>query len=125
MEKKEFKRLRLILGKTQMQMAQLLGNSQRAVESYEQGWRKIPLHIERQALFLVAMKNHPEKVFSCWVVKDCPEGTRNQCPAWEYKCGNLCWFINGTLCHGENQKNWGSKMKICRKCAVFQSTMFS
>ena len=123
MEKKEFHRLRLILGKTQMQMAQLLGNSLRTIESYEQGWRKIPLHIERQALFLLAMKKHPEQVPPCWVIKDCPEGTRNQCPAWEYKSGNLCWFISGTLCQGKNQKNWGSKMKICRKCTVFQSMM--
>jgi DNA-binding XRE family transcriptional regulator len=123
MEKKEFYRLRLILGKTQMEMAQLLGNSLRAVESYEQGVRKIPQHVERQALFLLAMKKRTEQVGPCWVVQDCPEETRNHCPAWEYKCGNLCWFINGTMCRGKRQKNWAGKMKICRKCRVFQSMM--
>lgn len=123
MGKKEFFRLRVILGKTQAQMAQLLGTSLRAVESYEQGWRKIPLHIERQILFLLVMNKRREQVAPCWVIQDCPEATRNQCPAWEYKCGNLCWFINGTLCRGEKQKNWESKMKICQKCAVFQSIM--
>jgi len=89
MEKKEFHRLRLILGKTQMQMAQLLGNSLRAVESYEQGWCEIPQHSQLQALFLVAMKKHSEQVPPCWVIKDFPKGHAISIKAWEYQCGNL------------------------------------
>ena len=37
-------------------MAQILGSSLKAVQSFEQGWRKIPVHVERQMLFLLAMK---------------------------------------------------------------------
>jgi DNA-binding XRE family transcriptional regulator len=123
MGKKEFYRIRLILGKTQTQMAQLLGTSLRAVESYEQGWRKVPLHIERQVFFLLAMTKRRTQTKPCWVSQDCPEDTRNRCPAWEFQCGDLCWFINGTMCRGKKQKNWESKMKICRNCNVFQNML--
>jgi hypothetical protein len=35
----------------------------------------------------------------------------------------LCWFINGTICQGEEQKSWRNKMKMCRQCEVFQSML--
>jgi DNA-binding XRE family transcriptional regulator len=41
MENSEFKEFRAKLGKTQAQMAQLLGVSLKAVHSYEQGWRSV------------------------------------------------------------------------------------
>ena len=40
-------------------------------------------------------------------------------PAWEFKAGDLCWFINGTVCEGMVQKGWQEKMKICQSCEVF------
>jgi DNA-binding transcriptional regulator YiaG len=52
MEKKQFSEIRRHLGKTQLQMAQLLGISLKAIQSFEQGWRNIPGHIERQVLLL-------------------------------------------------------------------------
>lgn len=54
MESKEFKRFRKRMNKTQSQMAQLLGVSVKAVHSYEQGWRNIPAHVERQMFFLIS-----------------------------------------------------------------------
>ena len=54
MEKEEFLKIRLHLGKTQKEIANLLGISARSVESFEQGKRSIPVHIERQILFLLA-----------------------------------------------------------------------
>ena len=50
MESSEFKEFRAKLGKTQAQMAQLLGVSLKAVHSYEQGWRSVPTAVERQML---------------------------------------------------------------------------
>ncbi len=44
MEKKELAKIRNYLGKTQKQMAQLLGTSLKAIKSYEQGWRNIPVY---------------------------------------------------------------------------------
>jgi len=120
MEKKEFSRIRLSLGKTQVQMAHLLGVSPKAVQSFEQGWRKVPTHIERQVLFLLAAKKSPpQKAKPCWETLKCPVETRQNCPAWEFRAGHLCWFINGTICNGEIQESWQKKMKICRQCTVF------
>ena len=122
MEKKEFSTARQYLGKTQSQMAQLLGVSLKAIQSFEQGWRNIPVHIERQVLFLLASKKSPpQKERPCWVIRKCLMEIRQNCPAWEFQVGNLCWFINGTICQGRTQESWQKKMKICRQCKVFQT----
>jgi DNA-binding transcriptional regulator YiaG len=120
--RKEFSHMRRQLGKSQAQMAQLLGSSVKAIQSFEQGWRKIPVHIERQLLFLLAMNRTPEREqVPCWVIEGCLLETRQKCPAWEFQSGNLCWFINGTICHGAVQGSWREKMEMCRKCEVFRS----
>jgi hypothetical protein len=120
----EFGLLRQNLQKTQKQMASLLGTSLKAIQSFEQGWRKVPVHIERQLLFLMSTKQGiPGKSRPCWDVRDCPAEYRETCPAWEFKVGSLCWFINGTICHGKVQTNWARKMKVCQNCEVFIQTM--
>jgi DNA-binding XRE family transcriptional regulator len=124
MNKKEFSQLRYQLKKTQKQMAQLLGVSVKTIQSLEQGWRKIPIHIERQSLFLLALrKSHINKNKPCWAVLKCPMETQRNCPAWEFNAGHLCWLINGTICHGKVQKSWPKKIALCRKCEVFQSML--
>ena len=121
MDKKEISGIRLYLEKTQGQMARVLGVSLKAIQSFEQGWRKIPTHVERQALFLLAMKTSPrKKAKPCWETIKCPMATRRDCQAWEFRAGHLCWFINGTICQGRAQQSWRKKMAICRRCAVFQ-----
>ncbi len=121
MDKEEITRIRQHLGKTQKQMAQLLGVSLRAVKSFEQGWRNIPVHAERQILFLLAMnKNDSRKGKSCWTTRKCSQEIKGKCPAFEYNLGHLCWFINGTICHGDAQEDWHKKMDMCRKCDVFK-----
>ncbi|MFH1242265.1 MAG: transcriptional regulator [Pseudomonadota bacterium] len=108
--------------KTQSQMAQLLGTSVKAIHSYEQGWRSIPTHAERQLLFLAFMSGQGKLAPKhCWTIKKCPAGQRSKCPAWEFHVGHLCWFINGTICEGTVQKGWREKMKMCRSCEVFRS----
>ena len=125
MNKKEFSQIRNQLGKTQMQMAQLLGVSLKAIQSFEQGWREIPVHAERQSLFLLALKgSRVNGNRSCWLIRECPVEIKQNCPAWEFSAGHLCWCINGTICQGRVQKSWRVKMEMCRKCKVFKS-MFS
>lgn len=105
-------------------MAQLLGVSLKAVKSYEQGWRSIPSHVERQMFFLVfRMHKITQVIKPCWTIKKCPPDRKNECPAFEFKAGTLCWFINGTICDGDIQKNWKTKMKICRTCEVFSAIL--
>jgi DNA-binding XRE family transcriptional regulator len=120
MEKKTFAEIRSELGKTQKEMAQLLGSSIKAVQSMEQGWRNIPTHTERQILFLLAKKKGHRIKKPCWVQKDCPKERREDCPAWEFRCGDLCWFINGTICKGEPQQSWEKKIRKCRRCNVYK-----
>ncbi len=124
MDRKEFARLRKKLKKTQKQMAQLLGKSIKAVHSYEQGWRSVPPSVERQIFFLISLTPENRKSRkSCWTVKKCSADQRKQCPAWEFKLGNLCWFICGTICQGSAQETWKEKMKICRSCEVFSELL--
>jgi DNA-binding XRE family transcriptional regulator len=66
MDKKEFSTIRSQLGKTQKQMAILLGASLKAVQSFEQGWRNISVSIERQMLFLLTQKNSNNHNKHCW-----------------------------------------------------------
>ena len=120
MDSKEFIYFRKKLNKTQKQMAQLLGISIKAIHSYEQGWRSIPPSAERQMFFLISRTAENRKRRKpCWAIKKCSHKQKAQCPAWEFKTGKLCWFINGTICEGSVQKSWKKKMKICRSCEVF------
>jgi hypothetical protein len=120
----EFGLLRQKLQKTQKQMANLLGTSLKAIQSFEQGWRKVPMHIERQLFFLMSTKQGiPGKSRPCWDIRNCPAENREACPAWEFKVGSLCWFINGTICQGKVQVSWAKKMKVCQDCEVFVQTI--
>jgi len=125
-DKKDFHSFRQKMKKTQKQMSQLLGTSLKAVQSFEQGWRKVPVHVERQMLFLMYMKNKASKELrACWEIRSCSQENRQSCPAWEFNMGHLCWFINGTICQGKPQDSWTKKMKICRRCEVFSLNMGS
>ena len=124
MNKSEFKKYRDRLDKTQKQMADLLGTSLKAIHSYEQGWRNVPVHVERQVYFLLSrLAKKSKTINSCWIVKKCSREQKLNCPAWEFSSGDLCWFINGTVCEGKVLKNWKEKMEICRSCEVFNSIL--
>ena len=124
MDSSTFLEIRKRLGKTQKQLAELLGTSLKAVHSYEQGWRSVPGHVERQLFFLVSrMRGIHRERKQCWDIKKCPVEQKEQCPAWEFQAGRLCWFINGTICEGVVHKNWVEKMQICRSCEVLTSML--
>jgi hypothetical protein len=121
MDSSEFKRVRKRLEKTQKEMAHLLGVSLKAVHSYEQGWRVIPPAVERQLYFLLSRSGATGNRKPCWEIRNCPPDDRGNCPAAEFNSGDLCWFVNGTVCNGAIQVTWRDKMNICRSCAVFTS----
>lgn len=105
-------------------MAALLGISLKGIQSFEQGWRKVPVHIEREIRLLKTLKTERHKFARpCWKILKCPSETRNTCPAWEFKAGSLCWFINGTVCAGEPMRDWSTKIKICKRCNVFKENL--
>ena len=124
MNKREFKKIRQALAKTQQQLAQLLGVSIKAVQSFEQGWRRIPVHVERHVLYLFMLQQPGEyRSLNCWNINGCSDQQRQHCPAWEFRQGNNCWFINGTVCRGASQGDWDKKMAICRRCQFFRLKM--
>jgi len=124
MKQKQFADIRRHFGKTQSQMAQILGVSPKAIQSFEQGWRNIPVHIERQVLLVLSLQNQASKRGKpCWQTRHCPTERRQDCPAWQFSAGHLCWFINGTICEGTAQGSWKKKMKICRGCEVYKSIL--
>lgn len=121
MDSKEFLKIRHFLGKTQKQWADLLCVSTKAIQSYDQGWRPIPVHLERQTLLLLSLKiSSDQKIRPCWEIKNCPRAGRDACIVWELNLKNLCWFLTGTFCEGKIQKNWGEKIKMCKNCDVFK-----
>jgi hypothetical protein len=121
MDRFEFKYLRKRLGKTQKQIANLLGVSLKAVHSYEQGWRAVPPAVERHLFFLLSRLKPANGRKPCWEETDCSQERKAECPAFEFMSGDLCWLINGNTCHGQVQGSWEEKMKICRSCKVFIS----
>jgi len=123
METQKIKSIRARLNKTQKELAQLLGVSIKAIHSYEQGWRKIPHHVERQLLFLLSRATlaNDKLPDNCWDILKCPDKRFKKCPAWEFNSGDLCWFINGTQCSGEAHNSWEDKMVACRPCKVFKN----
>jgi len=124
MESKVISKIRCYLGKSQKELSQLLCVSTKAVQSWEQGWRNIPAGTERQLLLLLSLKRQQDKgTKPCWDIVNCPDGWRRNCSAWEFKAGHLCWFINGTFCQGNLQKNWDKKIKLCQDCKVFKSKL--
>jgi len=122
-EKLAFVTIRKKLSRTQKQLGELLGVSLKAIHSYEQGWRKIPLHIERQLWFLMYQKkNKTEKnIIPCWERKFCE--FKEDCPAWEFRCGEMCWFVCGTKCECTRDIDVREKMEICRKCKILKTLL--
>ena len=124
MERNDFSRIRQYLGKSQNELAQLLCVSPKAIQSFEQGWRRIPASAERQILFLLASKMSKDgNISPCWETQKCPAEWRQKCAAWELKAGHFCWFINGTFCQGKLQESWEEKIELCRQCNVLKSML--
>jgi hypothetical protein len=120
MTNKEFACARKILGRTQKQMAELLGTSKKTVSSYEQGWRSVPVYVERQIYFFISrIKGINGRLKACWDVKKCSEEVKHKCPAWEFNVGKLCWFISGTFCAKCLQDSPKEKLEMCRNCDAF------
>jgi hypothetical protein len=124
MTREDFSRARSKLAKTQKQLAALLGVSLKAVQSYEQGWRSVPLHVERHIYFLLVNQRKRKgktKRKNCWQTKQCE--FKKECPAWEFQAGHLCWFISGTKCECTADKDWKAKLETCRSCQVLSELL--
>lgn len=117
MSRATFARLRRLLGRSQRELADVLGISVKAVESYEQGWRRVPANVERILYFLLFKLNEEalRDAAPCWVATKCQDASRARCVAALTKEGHFCWFFTGKLCSAAHE----GKADGCYSCAVF------
>ncbi len=124
MEAQQFHAFRKRLGRTQKELACLLGTSVKAVQAYEQGWRPVPIHVERYLVLLLVLKNRRTAVpRPCWEVVKCDDRVRRTCPVWELGAGDMCWLVGGTRCGGARAATWRQKMVLCRSCRVLRQAL--
>jgi DNA-binding transcriptional regulator YiaG len=118
MDGRAFARCRALMKRSQRELADILGVSLKAVESYEQGWRRVPANIERILYFLLFKLNEAsmEGEEPCWVLRSCSEADRKGCAAYLAREGHYCWFFTGRLC-AACKKSGG--IETCYSCEVF------
>ena len=112
--------MRKALGKSQRQLADLVGVSIRAVQSYEQGWRTIPAYVTKLTSLMLFLKwrETQHHVKPCWELRQCAADIRARCFAYQHRAGEYCWLVNGTWCAGKPASGWDEKVATCQKCSV-------
>ena len=119
------KSIREKLAKTQAELGTALGISEKAIQSYEQGWRDTPTKVMIQLLMLLAIqrKRALDNV-PCWEIKDCPNETKEQCPAFTMSDGQFCWFVAAKFCQSKEEKK-SSELLPCMSCPVIKRLLKS
>ena len=56
------------------------------------------------------------RTVKCWEVEKCD---KTDCPA-HGNTERLCWYVDGTLCHGQPSGKFSAKLDECRKCRVYK-----
>lgn len=118
----DIRSIRDVLGVSQSKAATLLGVSTKAVQSYEQGFRRVPAHVQRTAALLLYLRWRKQNArhVPCWEVNGCDVGLRPGCPSFQHGAGDLCWMLTGTLCRGAKKSSPATKMAECQKCPVMR-----
>ena len=116
------KQIRAKIGMTQAKVAQALGISVRAIQSYEQGWREVPTHISLQLLVLAAAyRPASTERKACWKITGCLPERQQKCPC---RCtdGRLCWLVSRRMCAGHSA-NGRNDLSACMSCPVVQQIL--
>ncbi len=93
------KHIRRELGRTQIELSEALGISIKAVQSYEQGWRDVPVRVLIQLLVLLALYRRQKlDDVPCWEIRRCSPDQRESCPSFTVGGGQFCWFIGTKDC---------------------------
>ena len=111
-------KVRMLLGRTQSELAGALGISSKAVQSYEQGWRVVPARVLIQLLLLVALyrKQSGDDV-PCWQVRRCDARQRSRCASYTIGDGRFCWFIGDKKCRPDDAASRRATLP-CMTCLV-------
>ncbi len=122
MTARDFQLTRKTLHKSQSELANLMGLSVRTVQSYEQGARIIPAHVQQLLYLMVSRLSRGTRGrrSPCWQVRGCDPATKARCVAYLCKAEDICWLVTGTLCHGKPVGTMEAKLRECQKCAVIR-----
>lgn len=113
------------LGLTQNALAQALGISGKAIQSYEQGWREVPGRVMMQLLVLVSVhRRNAEGEPPCWEVRGCSQEEREHCPSYTIGNGRFCWFITANMVRG-GIDDASPEPSPCLVCPVVRSLLGS
>lgn len=114
----EFKQLRELMQWTQAEAAHFLGVSKKAVESYEQGWRKAPDALWKEFLLIIALKRgYPNGYKRCYEVMRCSPAVREACFCARNMRGLFCWATCQATCM-RHLGGQGQTIKDCLHCPV-------
>ena len=114
------KRIRGIMGKTQSELASALGVSEKAVQSYEQGWRDVPVRVMIQILVLLALyQKRTLDDIPCWEIRKCIPEQRETCASFTVGRGQFCWFVGSKDCRPTGSGALGPILP-CMECPVVQ-----
>jgi DNA-binding XRE family transcriptional regulator len=119
----DLKTIRTELRLSQTELADLIGVSQRTVQSCEQGWRRPSPAVEKAVLLLLLAKRHGADFSKnhCWDTVGCRDEERAACLVYQSRQGHLCWLLSGHICQGKRLRTWKDKKDLCLKCDFFQT----
>ena len=113
-----FKEIRRSFGRTQKELAAALGLSTKAIQSYEQGWRPVPVRVMIQLLVLLSLyRRQTEDAVPCWETRKCEASLRKRCACFTVGEGQFCWFIGTRDCLPPGGVNEDDLMP-CMSCPV-------
>jgi len=120
------RRIREELSLSQSGLARLLGVSLRAVQRWEQGWRRPSGGDERaMLLLLLASRNGPRFAeLACWEHVACAPDARDACIVYQCRQGHLCRLLTGNSCQGKRLRTWPEKKVGCGECE-FMGTLLN
>jgi DNA-binding XRE family transcriptional regulator len=112
------------LGLSQSQLADLLGVSARAIQSYEQGWRTPPRPVTSHLMTVLALySEHPTQSPPCWNLTGCSSEKRRGCAAWSVGHGRFCWLLSGRACGNRRTSGSAAGPQQCVGCIVVKNLL--
>jgi hypothetical protein len=101
-------------------MADLLGVSKRAVQSYEQHRRHAPPPVRKLAALMLYQhwqKDHARPA-PCWEQHECSHETRESCFTYQARADGLCWMMTGSIGANPACKTRPNPQRDCLTCPV-------
>ncbi|NOY83150.1 MAG: helix-turn-helix domain-containing protein [Kiritimatiellaeota bacterium] len=121
--------IRNLFGVTQVRLAAAMGTSVKTIQSYEQGWRRVPTRALIQLLVLLAIHRRREiDTVPCWEIRNCSPEDREDCANFTVGDGQLCWFVSAGKCRcglAQGDSDVNDDLLPCMACEVIRRLLRS